>query len=132
MDIVDRVQISSPYIIAIGPDEKNTTSYYIVVKHQLITVIMTYHIPFRAKMNRFLLYIAIFLLFIKQIPRDYNFLFVLDLFLKTHLVFKISFDEKIRKLMQLLQYYIYKIKTIKLGELSLKMKSLCEKLEILL
>lgn len=44
-----------------------------------------------------------------NVPHDYSFLKVMDLYFKVHFVFSISYDPSLVQFMKVFQYYVYDI-----------------------
>lgn len=49
-------------------------------------------------------------LFTFQVPLQYNFIQVMDLFFKVHKIFDLDFNKSIKPMMVFLEYFIYKIR----------------------
>lgn len=98
-----------PYILLIGPTPKDIRQYFIVVEQECINVRLVYS-------KNIILY-SIYMLtknrFSLQVPAQFSFTEVFDLFFKTHYVFNVSFDESIDLMMTFIKHYFYQIAELK-------------------
>lgn len=102
-------EYSHPYILLFGPTQKNIRQYFIVVDHECINVRFVFYT---------LQYLLISIVLIKnrfsfQVPAQFTFTEVFDLFFKAHYVFNVSFDESIDPMMMFIKQYFYKIRESK-------------------
>lgn len=100
-----------PYILLIGPTPNDIRQYFIVVEHECINVRFVYN-------DQFILHFTILtmltkLLFSLQVPAQFTFTEVFDLFFKAHYAFDLSFDESIDPMMTFIKHYFYQIAEVK-------------------
>lgn len=101
---------SSPYIIAYGASPKEIIKYYIAVEQHLMDV----------SIYTFLFYMAGFnYIYMLQVPSQFDFSQVLDLFYKVHTVFHTNYDPQLENMFYYIEHYIYGVEHSK--EPSLKM-----------
>lgn len=93
-----------PHIIALGISPKEIIHYYIAIEGELIDVraYLVYHsrVFGFVESNRFFKF---------QLPREYGFADVVDVFFKVHYVFSTEFEPNLTPLMSFLRHYLYKM-----------------------
>lgn len=97
-----------PHIVAIGPSKKGISHFYIAIENHLIDVsllltISTNKIKFdKSQVIESCIFVCL------QVPSQWDFNQIVDLFFKVHMVFDIKFEINIKPTMTFLAAFLYK------------------------
>lgn len=99
-----------PHIIATGLENDKISHFYIAVENQLVSVchITRIRVFFIANISSLTIKLDVFFF---QVPSEWTFSQVFDVFFKIHMVFDITFEKNISPTMIFIGHYFYGLYT---------------------